>query len=144
MLGKVTFLFIPIVAALFIGFLIGLNIKNKTAVNQSENALAQNSEGAFLDSRSGSVNGSVIKVNGKTITLENSKKQTRDFEASDKVFILTSSEKGPASPSSDLSKIEIGKNAFISFTMEGAIYKIHSITYLPTTPPLPLTSNIKK
>jgi hypothetical protein len=144
MMGKMNFFIIPvlIVVTLIIGFLIGTDLKNKTVVSPPSSE--QNWEAAFFDSRIGSVSGKVINVKEKTITIENNKKQSRDFEAADKVFILTNSEKGPASPSSDLRQIEIGKNAYISFNMEGAIYKIHSITYMPNTPPLPLTSNIKK
>lgn len=103
---------------------------------------------SFFDSQNAMVNGEITKVTGDTITVKNKNGASRDFKVSKTALITTAQQNSgagamPATPSSDLKNIQIGKQAMISFTMNNGEFEVNSIfpaLELPAGSPPPLPS----
>jgi hypothetical protein len=121
-----------------VGYYLGTNRNKPLMTRQTNYSLANNfsNSNTFFDTQSATVNGKITKIDGKTLTVQNSRNQSQTFMISDRVFISTVSDKGTISSSSaDLSKIKKGQNAFISLVNVGTTYKIASITYMNSIQP---------
>src|SRR5689334_1530011 len=110
------FVIILVIVALITG-IAGYGLGKKSEISPVTMVKTPNNESnqsdPFYDSQTASINGKITNVNGKTITVTNFKNATKNFELADKVYITTLSDKGTsASPSSDISKIELNKYAF--------------------------------
>lgn len=140
MTEKVTYLVIVllIVVAIIIG-MIGYALgKNERGTTPSKEKTTQaNSSNTFFDNEQASVNGKITNFDKakNIITVQNSKNASQDFTLSDKVFISSApaDKTTPATPSSDLNKIELGKNAYINLIMSGGSYKVVTIGYMSDT-----------
>jgi hypothetical protein len=123
-----------------VGYYLGSN-KNKTQpITQFPNSQTS-SPNSFFDSVQSSVKGKITNFdsNSKTITFQNTKNEEQSYQLANNVFIATIPEKGnPATPSTDIKKIETGKNAFLNLNSDNGVFKVNVITYVSSlTPPQP-------
>jgi hypothetical protein len=136
---KVNYLFIVLLVVVALltgvaGYYLGSSKGNKGPLSSQMGASPAGN--AFFDTQTATLNGKVTKVNGKTLTIQNSKNQTQDYTASDRIFITKISDKGvAASPSTDLNSVQLNQNAFVNLLLQDGSYKVVSITYTPATPP---------
>jgi hypothetical protein len=147
MTEKVNYLLVVILVVValitgIVGYFLGSGKGKAAMVSQNNYSSANSSSNPFFDTQTATLNGKITKVNGQTLTVQNNKNQTQDFMIADRIYISTVSDKGQAaSPSSDLSKIQTDKKAFINLINTGGSYKVASITYVPTaTVPQPVNS----
>lgn len=121
------------------GFTIG-NVKNKNlSLPQLTQNTSQSKESPSLfDTQTATITGSVTSILDTTLTITDTKNQSAQFAASDKMIVLSlDSKPNFASPSSGLKSVELNKPALIQLQMENGLYKIISIGYLPTNVPPP-------
>ena len=92
----------------------------------------------LIESQSGNITGTITAVSGKTLTIVNSKNQSGQFIASDKLIVINlSASPNSASPSAGLQAIQLNKTALIQLQMEDGQFKVASIAYPPTPPSKP-------
>ena len=93
----------------------------------------------FID-QIGTITGKVTQVSGKSITIVNQNGVTESFNIAQTFanYLNPSNSNSNATPSADMSKIQVNKNAAISLKLNAAgAYEVVSIFYPPTpsTPP---------
>ena len=92
----------------------------------------------LIESQSGNITGTITAVSGKTLTIVNSKNQSDQFVASDKLVVINlGTLPNSASPSAGLQGIQLNKMALIQLQMEDGQFKVASIAYPPTPPSKP-------
>lgn len=86
----------------------------------------------LFKSQTATIQGTITKVEGETLTIQDEKSQTGDFKISPKVVIYKFAPNSPqASASSDLSSVETEKPTLLVLELKGGEYQIVSISYLP-------------
>ncbi len=122
-----------------VGYLVGA--KKNPAQNQAAKTSDQSSspsKNSFFQTQTASLQGKITKVSESGITVENDKKESKTFAASNKLAIYKfATNSTQATPSSDLKAIETGKNAILNLELVGNDYQILSISYLPSVSPPP-------
>lgn len=112
-----------------------------------ENSLSQPLDNSSLyDSQNAIFTGKITKVDGEKIWLENKRGVTGEAVLAQNFTFMDMSDGAIATPSSDIKKIPLNKEAIISFNVVGDQYQAVSISFLPeleviTTnqaPPMPL------
>ena len=98
------------------------------------------SENSLYSSQTAMIRGMITKVDGETLTIKNLNNQaTGNQQVSSRILITkaTSQPNKTASPSSDLSSIELNKEALIHLEMIGGRYQITHIQYILPAASLP-------
>ena len=129
-----------LIFGLAVGFFLGkrsqLNTSPATNLPISTNTAAS----SLYSSQTANIRGQITKVDGETLTIKNLNNQaTGEHQASSRVLITKASARPDklASPSSDLSTIELNKEALIQLEMIGGQYQITSIQYIIPAASLP-------
>ncbi len=90
----------------------------------------------LFQTQSATITGIVTSVLDKTITISDTKNQTGQFMASDKLIVLSiDSKPNPTSSSASSPSIELNKLALIHLQLEDGQFKVVSIGYLPLNAP---------
>ena len=147
-MGKV--LMFAVVALIFLGIGVGLGYfiagrtvaqnNNTSQVTQSQN---QDQEPAKLNnlysSQTATLRGEILQRNGRELTVRNVVNQVQGtLNISDRVVITKYAARAASStPSSDLSLIEINKEAIIGLEMINGKYEAVNIQFTPPAPSLP-------
>lgn len=129
-----------LIFGLAVGFFIGK--RSQTSVSPPTNLPINNdtSTNSLYSSQTANIRGVITKVDGETITIKNLNNQaTGQQQVSSRILITKVSARPDklASPSSDLSTIELNKEALIQLEMIGGQYQITSIQYILPTASLP-------
>lgn len=132
------------ILGLSVGFFIGRNTANKPMSDITVPAQPESADNRSLySSQTASIRGVITKRNGDILTVRNLNTQTTGtVKASRRIMIAKAGIKpGATSPASDLSKIELNKEVFISLEMVNDHYEAVSIQYVIPSPSLQPISN---
>jgi hypothetical protein len=134
-----------LIIALAAGFFLG-----KKGVGQKSSSTEMPKNESIYNSQTATIYGKVTKLSGKKVTIQNNlNKQTGEFEVAESITITKVSSKQPlnATPSSDLNKIELNKDASITLDLREGKYMVTAIYItgdMPAIPAnLPLPSGVK-
>lgn len=123
---------ITIIASALLGYYVGF----QGYLQKPNSQKGISSEDKFItsplfQSQSATVQGTIIKVSGNKITVQDDKKQTGEFITSPRLVIYRPpKDNKPATPSSDLKTLELNKKALIIFEFANGEYQAASISYL--------------
>jgi hypothetical protein len=114
-------------------FLNVADLKKIFGKKTSENAaLVKNS---LFSYQTATINGKITKVQDRTLTVQNTKGVTGDVIASQNISIMSQGDNNPIStPSADLKKIELNKDASLTLTAVGEQYEVTVISYVQSIP----------
>ena len=129
-----------LILGLAVGFFIGKRTQASVSVSTNLPINTNTTDNSLYSSQTATIRGEITKVDGETLTIKNLNNQTTGQQQVSSRILITKATARPdrtASPSSDLSKIELNKEALINLEMIGGRYQIISIQYILPTPSLP-------
>lgn len=138
-MGKSANLYVLCTLLLVVGLVVGF-VLGKGLSKGGINSLTSLDNSKLYTTQTATIRGKVTKVEGKTLTVQNSQGTTGTIEASDKVLVSklrTAGSTAPASPSSDLKQVTLNEEVLITLQLTEGTYKAVLIQYLPPLPPLP-------
>lgn len=134
-------LYILALVLFLVGLGLGLTLSKVNFFNQVSNITQNKQEDSLsklLTTRSATIRGKVLKVEGKLLTVQNSSGMSGDVLLSDKAVVSKLNAAGRfASPSADLSSIDPTQEVLINLVYTDGNYKVSSIQFLPAFPPAP-------
>ena len=128
------------ILGLSIGFFTGKQLA--TAQNSaSSQSSAKEETGKLFSSQTASLRAEITNIEGNKLTVKNlNNAAIGDINTSSKISIL---KPGKATPSSDLSSIELNKEVLISLEMIGGVWQAVIIQYPSPLPSLPPAASFK-
>lgn len=134
------------ILGLSLGFFIGKNLQMPKQFQTASTIPGDSASSSNLyTSQTASITGVITKRDGNNLTVKNLNNQSEGQVKASSRLIIAKAGSGPntASPSSDLSKVEFNKEAFIALELIAGEYQVVSIQYVlpaPSLPPPPKTS----
>lgn len=141
-------LYILALVLFLVGLGLGLTLSKVNFLNQVANITQNKQEDSLsklLTTRTATIRGKVLKVEGKLLTVQNSSGMSGDVLLSDKAVVSKVNANGRlASPSADFNSIAPTQEVLINlvytdgnYERSSTAYKVTSIQYLPPPPPAP-------
>lgn len=127
-----------LILGLAIGFFFGK--RDQPYIEPKTAPLNSISENSLYSSQTASIRGIITKIDGETLTIKNLNNQVTAQQQISTRLIVSKATLRPdrtATPSSNISSIELNKEAFIQLEMIGGRYQVTSIQYTPPAPSLP-------